>query len=138
VVRKDFLQLMTDLLNKGYVADVDKNKQTNTEGESATEPLQLFFKLTPRLVVLFPDSQRFTITEAAAQAFVFFIGGFETSSTTMQFALYELALNQEIQDRLREDVNNVLEKHDGIISYESLHEMEYLDRVVAGVKRECS
>ena len=68
----------------------------------------------------------------AAQAFVFFVGGFETSSTTMTFCLYELSLHQDIQDRLREEIDVVLQKHDGKLTYEGIQEMEYLDKVVSG------
>jgi cytochrome P450 family 6 len=68
----------------------------------------------------------------AAQAFVFFLGGFETSSTTMTFCLYELSLHQDIQDRLREEIDVVLQKHDGKLTYEGIQEMEYLDKVVSG------
>lgn len=85
----------------------------------------MFFYLT--------DVQQFSLLEAAAQAFVFFVGGFETSSTTMQFALYELAKNKDIQDRLREEIRSVMDKHNGEITYDGINEMEYLDRVVAGL-----
>ena len=68
----------------------------------------------------------------AAQAFVFFLGGFETSSTTMTFCMYELSLHQDIQDRLREETDVVLQKHDGKLTYEGIQEMEYLDKVVSG------
>ena len=68
----------------------------------------------------------------AAQAFVFFNAGFETSSTTMTFSLYELSLHQDIQDRLRQEIDVVLQKHGGKITYEGILEMEYLDKVVSG------
>jgi cytochrome P450 len=68
----------------------------------------------------------------AAQAFVFFLAGFETSSSTMTFCLYELSLHEDIQDRLREEIDVVLQKHDGKLTHEGIEEMEYLDKIVAG------
>jgi len=68
----------------------------------------------------------------AAQAFVFFLAGFDTSSTTMTFCLYELSLHQDIQDRLQEEIDVVLQKHDGKLTYEAIQQMEYLDKVVSG------
>jgi len=70
-----------------------------------------------------------------AQAFVFLLAGHETSSTTMTFALYELALHPEIQHRLRAEIMQVLKKHDGKLTYHGLQEMLYLDRVVSGEER---
>jgi cytochrome P450 family 6 len=71
----------------------------------------------------------------AAQAFVFFLAGFETSSTTMTFCLYELSVNPDIQERLRTEIDTVLEKHDGKLSYDAVQEMTYLDKVVSGKAR---
>jgi cytochrome P450 family 6 len=68
----------------------------------------------------------------AAQAFVFFLAGFETTSPTMMFSLYELALNPDIQERVRNEIDTVLERHGGNITYEAISDMEYLDKVVSG------
>ena len=73
-----------------------------------------------------------SVNSLAAQAFVFFLGGFETSSSTMTFCLYELSLHQDIQDRVREEIDVVLQKHDGKLTYEGIQKMEYLDKVVSG------
>jgi cytochrome P450 family 6 len=73
-----------------------------------------------------------SMNSLAAQAFVFFLGGFETSSTTMTFCLYELSLHQDIQERVREEIDVVLRKNDGKLTYEAIQEMDYLDKVVSG------
>lgn len=73
-----------------------------------------------------------TMDELAAQAFIFFLGGFETSSTTMGYALHELAVNQDIQDKLRDEIESVLQSHNGEFNYECMVEMKYLDQVIDG------
>lgn len=73
-----------------------------------------------------------TLNTIAAQCFVFFVAGFETSSTTMTFALYELAKNQELQDKTRAEINRVLGKHEGKITYESMIDMKYLGQIIDG------
>jgi cytochrome P450 family 6 len=73
-----------------------------------------------------------TMNEIAAQAFVFFAAGFETSSTTMSFCLYELAMNRDVQERVQKEIDAALIKHEDKITYEAIQEMEYLDNVISG------
>lgn len=68
----------------------------------------------------------------AAQCFVWFIGGYETSSITLTFTLFELSRNPEIQVRAQEEIDTVLSKHEGKLTYETLQEMTYLDMIVSG------
>lgn len=70
-----------------------------------------------------------------AQAAVFLTAGFETSSSTMAFGLYELAKKPELQARLRKEIVDALIKDNGEISYETIHSMEYLGMVVSEVLR---
>nr|WCC58093.1 cytochrome P450 [Pharsalia antennata] len=76
-----------------------------------------------------------SLNEIAAQCFVFFIAGFETSSTTTAFALYELSINPSIQEKLREEILSTLKKHDNEVTYESIAEMTYLEKVINEVLR---
>lgn len=68
----------------------------------------------------------------AAQAFVFFVAGFETSSNTVAFCLHEFAVNPEIQEKARNDVVEALEKRDGKLTYDTVQDMKYLDMVILG------
>ncbi|KAM7341466.1 cytochrome P450 6g1-like [Cochliomyia hominivorax] len=70
-----------------------------------------------------------------AQAAVFLTAGFETSSTTMQFTLYELAKRPDLQNRLRKEINEALIKDHGNLSYETITSLEYLGMVVDEVLR---
>ncbi|XP_043471294.1 probable cytochrome P450 6a14 [Leptopilina heterotoma] len=65
----------------------------------------------------------------AAQAFVFFIAGFETSSTTMSNALYELALNPSIQDKLRKEIQEELKVTEGKLLYDRIKNLKLLHMV---------
>lgn len=70
--------------------------------------------------------------EVVAQCFVFFLAGYETSSTTMTFALFELSLNQEIQEKVRKELLETLEKYDNKICYDSLKELNTMQQVLDG------
>ncbi|XP_071572629.1 cytochrome P450 6l1-like isoform X2 [Temnothorax nylanderi] len=55
--------------------------------------------------------------------------GFETSAATAMFALYELAYHQDIQDKVREKIDETLAKHGNLI-YDAANEMTYLHKVI--------
>ena len=75
------------------------------------------------------ENIKLTDTLLAAQAFIFFAAGFETSSTAMSNALYELALHPEIQDKLRQEIREHYAKNNGELKYEQVKDMTYLDLV---------
>ena len=70
--------------------------------------------------------------EAAAQAYVFFMAGFQTSAGTIVHCLYELSMNQEIQEKTRTDIDDNLAKNNGVLTYDILQKMDYLNKVVCG------
>ncbi|XP_058813402.1 probable cytochrome P450 6a14 [Topomyia yanbarensis] len=105
VQRNDFLNLLLQIKNKGELIDHPE------EGADQADV-------------------GLTINELAAQCFVFFVAGFETSSTTMNFCMYELAMNPDIQEKLRSEIENAITANNGQITYDLVMGMQYLDNVV--------
>jgi cytochrome P450 family 6 len=62
--------------------------------------------------------------------FVFYIAGSESSSSTVAYTLYELTQNQELMNRANEDVQQILDKCDRKLTYESIMEMKFVDLCV--------
>ena len=84
------------------------------------------------LIKLLNEKDGINMNQISAQALIFFIAGFETSSTAMTFAFYELAKNPDIQEKARREIETVLEKHNGEFTYEAMIEMTYVDQIING------
>lgn len=69
--------------------------------------------------------------ELAAHTVTFFLDGYETSSNVISHVLYQLARHSEVQKRLRQDIQESIAENNGV-TYESMHEMTYLDQVFQG------
>ncbi|XP_029169980.1 probable cytochrome P450 6a13 [Nylanderia fulva] len=109
--RHDFMDLLVELKNKGVLENESSAQICNEDTQAAKE-----IELDENAI--------------AAQAFVFFTAGYETSSNTIAFCLYELALNQEVQERTRQDIRNAIEARDNKLTYDVVQEMKYLDMVI--------
>ncbi len=72
------------------------------------------------------------MNEMVAQVYIFFIAGFDTTSATTSLTMYELTKNHDIQEKVYQEVQDVLNRHNGEVTYESIAEMTYLDKVVNG------
>lgn len=71
-----------------------------------------------------------TFDEVAAQMFLFQLAGYETSSTTLTYCAYELVMNPDVQERLREEVQVKTRQHNGELTYEAIFDMPYMDCVI--------
>lgn len=78
------------------------------------------------------EGEKLSFNEVAANCFIFFNAGFETSSSTATFVLYHLATNQKIQEKLRDEIKAVVKKEGGKITYEGIKEMTYLQQIIDG------
>lgn len=70
--------------------------------------------------------------DLAAHTLTFFLDGYETSSAVIANILYRLASNKHAQNVLRREIEESVTKNNGNVTFESIHEMEYLDQVFNG------
>ncbi|XP_035895858.1 cytochrome P450 6g1-like isoform X2 [Anopheles stephensi] len=71
-----------------------------------------------------------------AQAATFYMASFETTSSVLSFALYELTKNPQIQAQLREEIRLIVRKYGQDIPYEAYaNEMPYLGMVISETAR---
>ncbi|KAF2897325.1 hypothetical protein ILUMI_08850 [Ignelater luminosus] len=110
IVRKDFMHLLIQLRNNVKITESDIGDLKNINNSNNVPSL--------------------TMNEVTAQAFVFFAAGFETSSTTTTFCLYELVQNPELQDKVREEINTVCEQYNGELTYDGVMKLKYMEKCI--------
>jgi len=76
--------------------------------------------------------EKFTEMDIVANAYILFIAGFETVSTSMSFCMYELALRKDVQDKVRKEILEVKSKYNGQMNSECLNELHYMGMVIKG------
>lgn len=54
------------------------------------------------------------------------------AASTIRNALYELAFDQNIQNKLRKEIQDMYMKNNGELQYESINSMPYLNAVFKG------
>ncbi|CAH1787502.1 unnamed protein product, partial [Owenia fusiformis] len=65
---------------------------------------------------------------------IFILAGYDTVSTTISWAAYEMALHQDIQEKVYEEVMEVTDGEEEI-TYEMLQKMTYLESVIEESQR---
>ena len=65
-----------------------------------------------------------------AQGKIFFAAGFETTSNCLTTLCLNLAKNPDIQDKIHNEIKEVLSNHDDIINHETTQEMPYLEAAI--------
>lgn len=85
-----------------------------------------------KFFVAIGDENEFTLDDIAAQGFIFYIAGQETTSSGAAFTIFELAQYPDLLARAQNEVHEVLARHNGQLSYDALQEMPFLDLCLQG------
>jgi cytochrome P450 len=78
------------------------------------------------------EDEKLTLKEVRDNIMIFFIAGHETTSASLSFAISMLATHQELQDKLRKEVN---ENVPGEITIENINKCELLNGVIKETMR---
>ncbi|XP_035662664.1 cytochrome P450 3A21-like [Branchiostoma floridae] len=101
--RVDMLQIMID---------AHKEKEDSTDGAK-----------------VHGKKQPLTRDDVVANGIGFFNAGYDTVSITLSFLLYHLALDQQIQDKVRQEIYDVTDG-ESQVDYEAVQKMSYLEMCV--------
>ncbi|RIB26170.1 cytochrome P450 [Gigaspora rosea] len=109
-----------------------KNTSERLVSEQKNNPVQgkdllsLLVKANENL----PVDEQLTHDELIGQVMTFLLGGHETTSTALYWALYFLAKNRDTQDRLRKELLDVLTDCNHFPTYEEIENLKYLECVL--------
>ena len=123
LIGEPFLPRKTDTFFKGIIQDTI----TTREEKNIIRPdmIQLLMEARDK-----DNGVDLSVNDIIAQAFIFFLAGFDTSSMLLCFITHELAVNSEIQERLRIEVDSLTKSDGSDISYETISKMKYMDMVI--------
>lgn len=127
IFRPDMINIMMQVRQGSLKYQAEERLDVSQEGFATVEESDIGKKSVNR---------KWNDDEIVAQCFLFFVAGYETTSTMLTFATYELVTNPNIQHKLYEEIANMNDQLDGKpINYESLQKLKYLDQVVCEVLR---
>ncbi|XP_054632528.1 thromboxane-A synthase isoform X2 [Dunckerocampus dactyliophorus] len=130
--RRDFLQLMLDARGSKEYDPLEHFDTVSPEQQSVSSPENSLHARD--LPTRRPSKKLMTEDEIVGQAFVFLLAGYETSSNTLGFTCYLLALHPECQRQVQEEVDDFFRRHESP-DYTNVQELKYLDMVVCEALR---
>ncbi|KAK1784619.1 hypothetical protein P4O66_003305 [Electrophorus voltai] len=116
--RRDFLQLMLDVRSSAECVSLEhfdvvshENGQADVQGQAAEEPRNVPSGLEHESPRHAQSKTMMTEDEIIGQAFIFLLAGYETSSNTMAFVSYLLAIHPPCQEKLQREVDDFYTKY---------------------------
>lgn len=112
---------------------VEERKKSPTKGRN--DLLQLILAAHDEPAV--QGVSRFSDDEVKAQLITWLLAGYQTSSNTLAFTAYHLAMDADVQERLRCEVEIGVQTYRDLALYDLVNEIEYLDCVINESMRLC-
>ncbi|KAL3229326.1 hypothetical protein MRX96_023640 [Rhipicephalus microplus] len=125
--QEDFLQLMMDA-REGALQESSES----ITGKESSEMFNLDSDIKNDINCV---SKALSEDEALAQCVLFFLAGQDTTSSVIAFAIYSLALNPDVQAKLRNEADECFATHGKEPSLDAISKLPYLHCVVSETLR---
>ncbi|KAF2889023.1 hypothetical protein ILUMI_17150, partial [Ignelater luminosus] len=76
------------------------------------------------------NSSRKMNEDITVEDILYFCYKYQAISISMCYLIYELAVDQNVQNKLRKEIDNANERYGSQITYEVLNHITYLDMVI--------
>ncbi|KAI1288498.1 Cytochrome P450 3A4 [Halotydeus destructor] len=123
--RNDLLQHMLEASISSEQMSVNMNNLTVDNDHANDDPIE---KANSSKVQQGKGHQM-TDAEIVANSVLFFEAGFETTSTLLAFVTHVLVNHQDIQDKVREEINELFDR-ERTFDYNTVTELKYMDCVM--------
>lgn len=126
IFRPDMINILMNVKN-GKTLTGTADESTVSDGFATVEESSIGNAAVKRV---------WTDDELVAQCFLFFLAGFDTSSTLLSFVAYELCINPDLQERLYQEV---LDTHNSLggkrLTYDAVQKMKFMDMFISETLR---
>ncbi|XP_066906829.1 probable cytochrome P450 6a17 isoform X1 [Halyomorpha halys] len=120
IQRNDFVQMITQLKEKRNIEIKTLDSSDDWFKNELNDTSKEIFELTDEIIL--------------AQAQSFLVGGFDSPSLLLAFAILEICKKSEIQDALREEIMEQV-KLNGGLTYGALKNMKFLEQIIKETHR---
>ncbi|KAI1288485.1 Cytochrome P450 3A11 [Halotydeus destructor] len=125
--RSDMLQHMLEASISSEQMAANMDNLTVDNDNSTNDPIEKQKVSSKQLKA--ETSHVMTDDEIVANSVLFFEAGFETTSTVLGYVAHILVNNQDIQDKVREEINELFNR-EGVFDYNTVTELKYMDCVM--------
>lgn len=138
IMRKDFMQFLIQIRNTGRlnaddtdwrirsdIGEVTLDADSNNTGDRHQQQHQHDADNGD-------TNKTLSIEQCAAQVFLFYLAGFDTSASVASYTIFETARKPSVLARLCSEIDVTLDQHGGKLTYEAIGDMKYLELCVMG------
>lgn len=127
IMRKDFMQFLIQIRNAGRLNADDTDWRIRSDSQNGNNDNDTDTDGNDG-----DTNKILSVEQCAAQVFLFYLAGFDTSASVASYTIFETARRPSVLARLCTEIDVTLARHGGQLTYEAIGDMRYLELCVMG------